>query len=131
MSPSLVKKSTPVLFVDAIEPSCAFWEDKLGFTRTLEVSIGAALCFAAFSNETVEIMHQTFASAAEDAPFVGARERHGRTFLFIEVTDIDAVERALAGCQIVLPRRQTFYGSTEIGYREPGGDFVTFAQFPS
>jgi hypothetical protein len=28
-----------------------------------------------------------------------------------------------------MPRRETSYGSTEIGYREPGGHFVTFAQF--
>jgi len=34
----------------------------------------------------------------------------------------------LKGFEIVMPRRETFYGSTEIGYREPGGHFVTFAQ---
>ena len=43
--------------------------------------------------------------------------------------DVDAIAQALHGFQIVTPRRETFYGSTEIGYREPGGHFVTFAQF--
>ena len=30
---------------------------------------------------------------------------------------------------LLLPRRTTFYGATEVGYREPGGHVVTFAQF--
>jgi hypothetical protein len=30
---------------------------------------------------------------------------------------------------IVAPRHDTFYGATEIGCREPGGHFVTIAQF--
>jgi hypothetical protein len=42
-----------------------------------------------------------------------------------------AVEQALAGEPVILPRRQTFYGSTEIGYREPGGHHVVFAGFPA
>ena len=40
------------------------------------------------------------------------------------------VEQALAGRELAFPRRTTFYGATEVGYREPGGHYVTFAQFP-
>ena len=40
-----------------------------------------------------------------------------------------AIERALAAFPVLLPRRTTFYGATEVGYREPGGHAVTFAQF--
>jgi hypothetical protein len=44
------------------------------------------------------------------------------------VDNLDAIAVALHGFEIVMPRRETFYGSTEIGYREPGGHFVTVAQ---
>jgi hypothetical protein len=55
--------------------------------------------------------------------------RQGPSFLFVEVPDIDAIAAALDGENIVMPRRKTFYGATEIGYHEPGGHYVTFAQF--
>ncbi len=34
----------------------------------------------------------------------------------------------LGGWEIVLPKRTTFYGMTEIGVREPAGNFILFAQ---
>ena len=49
--------------------------------------------------------------------------------LFIEVEDLDAVERALEGVEPVVPRRKTFYGADELIVREPAGNVVTFAQF--
>jgi hypothetical protein len=49
--------------------------------------------------------------------------------LFLAVEDIDATEQALAGAPIVKPRHRTFYGSTEIYVKEPGGNTVGFAAF--
>lgn len=129
MSNIVIRKSTPVLFVDAIEPSLAFWRDRLGFQVTVEVPHGDTLGFAILMNESVEIMLQSAASLEADAaPY--AREFGGdKSWLFVEVEDLAAVEAALDGCEIVLERRTTFYGAQETGYREPGGHFVTFAQF--
>lgn len=47
--------------------------------------------------------------------------------------DIDAIENAVknAGAEVLVPRRTTFYGSTEIFVREPAGNVVGFAQFAS
>jgi hypothetical protein len=39
-----------------------------------------------------------------------------------------AVERAVHGAEIVVPRRRTFYGTDEVGVREPGGHAIIFAQ---
>ncbi|MGH6783913.1 MAG: hypothetical protein ACREBP_04745, partial [Sphingomicrobium sp.] len=56
-------------------------------------------------------------------------EINGRSAaLFIEVADLAAVEQALTGYPIEMPKRTTFYGMHEIGVREPGGHFVIFAQ---
>jgi hypothetical protein len=32
-----IRKSTPVLIVDAIEPSLPFWQERLGLERPVEV----------------------------------------------------------------------------------------------
>jgi len=36
---------------------------------------------------------------------------------------------AVKGTEVVMPKRKTFYGSTEIGIKDPAGHFVTFAEF--
>jgi len=122
-------KSTPVLFVDAIEPSLPFWQERLGFQRQTEVPDGDRLGFVILGNGSVEVMYQSVAMLKQDSAAHAVRFDNDRTFLFVEVDDIGALAKALDGFEIVMPRRETFYGSVEIGYREPGGHFVTFAQF--
>jgi len=48
--------------------------------------------------------------------------------LFIEVSDLDEIERRISGLPLVLPRRRTFYGMDEVGIAEAGGHTVVFAQ---
>lgn len=124
-----MNKVTPVLIVDAIEPALAFWEERFGFRRTIEVPHGSALGFVALQRGAVEVMLQTRASVAADAPGLdsGPGEARGMS-LFIEVDDLEPVLRAAAGADIVVPERQTFYGMREIGVRAPGGVVVVFAQ---
>ena len=124
-----ISKSTPVLFVDAIEPSLAFWQERLGLQRPVEVPDGEHLGFAILTNDSIAVMYQTVAMLAKDSAAHALEFDNDKTFLFVEVDDIDALAKALDGFEIVMPKRETFYGSTEIGYREPGGHFVTFAQF--
>jgi uncharacterized glyoxalase superfamily protein PhnB len=47
----------------------------------------------------------------------------------VEVDNLDATITAVKGAQVVMPKRKTFYGSTEIGIRDPAGHYVTFAEF--
>ena len=131
MATTQISKSTPVLIVEAIEPSLPFWQERLGFGRPLELPDEghARLGFVVLTNGVVEVMYQTVTSLEKDVPQQAATYRGDKTHLFIEVEDIDEIAVSLEGFEIVLPRRQTFYGSTEIGYREPGGHYVTFAQF--
>ena len=121
-------KLTPVLMVDAIEPALPFWIDKLGFTKTVEVPHENTLGFVILVKDGIEIMYQTKASVAADVGPL-AKSPMGGTFLFIEVDDLAAVEKALKGVTLLVPRRKTFYGADEIIVREPCGNAVTFAQF--
>jgi len=127
MQQSAMKKLTPVIMVDAIESCLPFWE-RLGFAKTAEVPEGDKLGFVILAKDSVEVMYQTHESVERDAPGLVVHPRGHGAALFIEVTDIESVARALDGLEIVVPRRQTFYGMDEIGVREPGGHVVMFAQ---
>lgn len=122
-----MKRLTPVLYVEEIEPALEFWE-RLGFERTAEVPEGDRLGFVILESGPVQVMYQTRTSVQNDAPELADTPMRG-SLLFIEVADLDAVMPALEGVEIAVPRRTTFYGADEIAVREPGGNLVTFAQF--
>ena len=122
-----VKKLTPILTVESIEPCLPFWTEALGFARTVEVPHGDSLGFVILVRDGIEVMLQTVRSMEADVPSVAPPP--GGSVLFIEVTDLSAVERAVAGHELLVPRRRTFYGADEIFVREPGGNVVGFAQF--
>jgi len=126
----VLEQLTPVLIVDDVEQCLGFWVDGLGFEVTNRVpGDDGKLVFASAQRGPVEVMYQTRQSVADDMPGT-AKELNGHSIaLFIKVDDLDAVEKSLADAPVVKPRHQTFYGSTEIYVKEPGGNTVGFAQF--
>jgi hypothetical protein len=125
---SAMKRLTPVLVVEEIEPCLPFWIERLGFEKTAEVPEGSRLGFVILRKDDVEVMYQSRESVEKDVPAL-LPDRGGHPIgLFIEVSDVAAVERALGGVDVILPRRKTFYGMDEVGVREPGGNPVIFAQ---
>jgi uncharacterized glyoxalase superfamily protein PhnB len=130
MARSEMRKLSPLLTVEEIEPCLPFWVERLGFAMTVEVPDGASLGFVILAKDGVEIMYQSRSSVEKDIPPMarGASNALPAMGLFIEVSDIDAVEQALAGVDHVIPRRKTFYGMDEVVVRDPGGYVVVFAQ---
>lgn len=125
-----VKSLAPVLIVDAVEPCIQFWADRLGFTVENQVpGPDGKLVFASVKSGAVEVMYQTRASVVADMPGAAGDLGGHSTALFITVTNLDDVEKVMAGAPVVKPRHQTFYGSLEMYVREPGGNTVGFAQF--
>jgi uncharacterized glyoxalase superfamily protein PhnB len=124
-----VKKITPVLLVNEIEPILPFWIDRLGFVKTIEVPDGSKLGFVAFQRGPVEVMYQTYASVEHDAPpAMAAAARKGPTYLYLEVDNLDAVLTAMKDVQKAMPERTAFYGMREFAVQDPAGHFITFAQ---
>jgi uncharacterized glyoxalase superfamily protein PhnB len=121
-----MKKLTPVIVVDAIEPCLPFWTERLGFEVTVTVPHDGHLGFAILVKDNVEVMYQSKASVAADVPAVAPRVG-GAPVLFIEVEDVDAVEKATEGVEVLVPRRKTFYGMDEIFVVAPCGTVVGFA----
>ena len=128
MSATVAKKLTPVLMVEAIEPCLPLWTDRLGWTKTVEVPDGDTLGFVILAKDGAELMYQTWSSVEKDIGKTLPRPSSTSVGLFVEVTDLDDVERKLSGVPITLPRRRTFYGMDEIGVTEGGGHMVIFAQ---
>jgi uncharacterized glyoxalase superfamily protein PhnB len=125
----MVKKLTPVLFVKEIEPVLPFWVEGLGFTKTAEVPEGNKLGFVILEKDGVEVMYQSYASVDKNMPAMAGDVRKGPTFLYLQVDNLEDVKAAVKRAEVYMPERKTFYGSTEIGVKDPAGHFITFAQF--
>jgi hypothetical protein len=131
-SVGIVRKSTSVLVVDRIEPVVSFWS-KLDVKPSTQVPGGDGLAFVILSAAGVEIMYQTAPSVRSD--LVGSASDPGafrgepqQGVLYVEVGDLAEVQRRLAGERLVMPQRKTFYGATEVGYADPAGNIIVFAQ---
>jgi hypothetical protein len=123
-----LRKVVPIIVVEAIEPCLSFWTDRLGFTPVVEVPHEGRIGFVILAKDGHEVMYQSRASIAADAPGVAASAQGHGIVLYLDVDDINAVERMVAGLEVVVPRRTTFYNSEEIFVRAPCGTIVGFAQ---
>jgi len=128
-----MKKITPLITVEAIEPCLPFWRDRMGFEVTVTVPHEDSLGFAILVKDGVELMYQTRASVDADlvesgAPAdLGEKMAAGTSTLFIEVASLDDVLASLGETEVLVPRRKTFYGMDEIFVRPPCGTVVGFA----
>lgn len=125
----MMKRITPVLFAEEVEPCVKFWVERLGFEKTAEVPEGNQLAFAMLQKGSVELMYQSYASADKDVAAISQVVRKGPSFLYVEVDSLDQTIAAIQGAEVVIPVRTTFYGAREISIMDPAGHFVTFAEF--
>jgi uncharacterized glyoxalase superfamily protein PhnB len=123
-----IKKITPVLYADELEPCVKFWNERFGLEKTVEVPDGERLGFVILQKGNVELMYQSYASARKDAPKIASEIEGGRTFLYVEVEKLEPFIAATKTANVVLPVRTTFYGATEIGVKDPAGHVVVFAE---
>lgn len=128
-----MKRATPLLSVDSIEPCLPFWT-ALGFEVTVTVPHEDALGFAMLHHGSVELMYQSRASLAADLGASGAPATlpgeltDGTAAIFVEVKDLNGVVAAVGDAEVIVPRRQTFYGMEEVFVRATCGTIVGFAQ---
>lgn len=127
-----MKRATPLITVSHVEDCLPFWT-ALGFEITVTVPHDGEIGFAMLHKGEVELMYQSRASIQDDlgnsgAPTTLAGELADSTAaLFVEVDALDPVIGALSGVEVIVPRRETFYGMDEIFVRAPCGSIVGFA----
>ena len=118
----LFHRLTPVLFVDRVAPCLPFWTERLGFQNVAEVpGPDGQPQFAMLVRDGLEVMYQTWPALEAELPRVASAPRGHSVSLFLEVRDLDAVDRALKGIPRLVERHVTFYGMDEFTVREPGG----------
>lgn len=136
-----MKKLTPILTVDAIEPLLPFWTDGIGFEVTARVPHppdreDGPLGFVILASGEAELMLQTRESVAADLGNVAGEAglpdlvdemSRSRTTLFLQVESVDEVLDRLPGPRVVVPRRTTFYGMDEIFILTPDGALLGLA----
>jgi hypothetical protein len=116
-----------VLVVESVEACLPFWCERLGFTKTTEVPHDGSIGFVILASGATELMLQSRASVAADLPAIAGDAF--RTALFLEVEDLAPVRAALQGIAPLFAERTTFYGSRELGVRDPAGNPVVLATF--
>ncbi|MBL4639892.1 MAG: hypothetical protein JKY57_05120 [Kordiimonadaceae bacterium] len=125
----MIEQVTANLAVETIEPSAEFLE-KIGFSVAMRVPEDGAMGFAILVHGSQQVMFQTRESLKEDGEAFGAASDVAPVMLYVTVPDVKAVAEKLEGYEVALDWRETFYGATEISFKEPGGHLVTFAEFP-
>jgi uncharacterized glyoxalase superfamily protein PhnB len=137
--PDVLRKSTPVLMVDRIEPVLEFWR-RVGVEKVMDVPEGegaaARLGFAILAGPGVEVMYQTATSVQADlVASAGIRDAFRtepqQAYLFVEVASIRELEQRMAGERLLMPYRETFYGARELAYDDRAGNVVIFAEMPA
>src|ERR1051325_5806951 len=118
-----VKKVTANLYVEDVASCVKFWE-KLGFTKAMDVPDGSKLAFAMLKKGDLEVMYGSFASLEKDPGGLRDAAKHGPTFLYVEVVDLDDAMASTKGAEIVAPVHTTFYGAKEFTVRDPGGHVI-------
>ena len=120
-NPVKLKSVTPILVVDAIEPSLPFWQ-ALGFSAGTTVPEASPFVFVILTCGAMEVMLQTRASVSEDTPAVADSVR--ASVLYLSVDALGPVLAALGDAPVAVPRRTTFYGADEIFLFEPSGNII-------
>jgi len=124
----MIESATAVLPVDRIEPSIDFFA-RVGFEKIVEVPEGDHLGFVILMQGGVQLMYQTRTSIFEDSGMLPNPGEGAPVLMFLKTHNLEGCKKALEGYEVVMQERTTFYGAREIGYREPGGHIVTFAEF--
>lgn len=119
-----IKRITPIHVVESIEPTLAFWCDRLGFEKLAEVEHEGRLGFVLLQRGHDQVMLQTRASVAADIPPMASVS----SALYVDVTKLADAIKATKGLEILVPERTTFYGAREIWVRDPAGVVVGFAE---
>ncbi len=123
-----IKRLTPNLYTNDVAACANFWVDRLHFEKTAEVPEPGGLAFAALQKGGIELMYGSYSSLEKESLTAAAFQK-GTGFLFVEVDDIDAALKAMAGVPKVADLHKTFYGATEFTVKDPAGHLITFARF--
>ena len=122
-----IKKLTPILLAEKIEPVLPFW-NALGFEVSMQVPEGDQIGFVILKRGELEVMYQTVSGVLADAPRLLDGSDRTSTILYLEVEDLDGLLSRLEDREVAVERRTTFYGADEVFLRDPAGNLIGLAE---
>jgi hypothetical protein len=75
------------------------------------------------------VMLQTRASISADLPVITKKFSGCNVLLYADVDSLNQVENSIKNAEVIVPRRKTSYGASEIWIKEPSGTIIGFAEF--
>lgn len=135
-----VTSATPVLMVEDVGRTVAFYHDVLGFAFVVGVIEGAResvtvwpapgpLAFAMVQSGQARLMFETRASLAADMPRFAETKIGGSLILYLDCDDLDALYARLSEhAPFLKAPHTTFYGTRECSFKDINGYVLTFAE---
>lgn len=121
-------KNTPIMIVESINPTLPFWIENLGFTKSAVFPEEGTPAFAMLTKGDKEVMFQTAESSTKEHPILKPYVSAGTIIQYIDVDSLDAVLSKIAKESILVPPKETFYGTREAVIKTPSGLLLIFAE---
>lgn len=125
------KELVPELIVDDVSRSIQFYRDALGFEVSQQAPEEGAPTWAEIVNGPARLMLQNWQETLSEMPRLSGRPRGGITIFVLRLETQDKVHeiaRALSSHNnVVLPLRETDYGTVEFGVTDPDGYVILFS----
>ena len=121
-------KNTPIMIVESINPALPFWTEKMGFQKTAVFPEEGEPAFAMLIKGDEEIMFQTRESSTSEHPILKPYVSSGTILQYIDVDSLDAVLSKVPKDSILVPPKDTFYGTREAVVKDPSGFLLIFAE---
>ena len=120
---------TPNLIVSDVEASLRFYEDVLGFDRSMTVPKQSPFAFASVTNGPVKIFFTARSTATKEETQMSDLALGGGNIMFIEVVGVDTLHERIAPLvKVVMSLRTQWFGMREFAIQDPDGYVITFAE---
>ena len=125
------KELVPELIVDDVSRSIQFYKDMLGFEVSQQAPEKGAPTWAEIVNGPARFMLQNWKETLNEMPRLSERPRGGITIFVLRLDTQDKVREIAKSLSnrtnVVLPLRETDYGTVEFGITDPDGYVILFS----
>ena len=114
------KSIMPVLLAEKLEPCRDFW-NKLGFDTKHAMPEDGSLAYLEIGDENISISYQDRTSAGYVIPHIKDAIISPSNVSFVFVDNPKEYERKLSKDELLIPYRETMYGTAELWCKDPAG----------
>ena len=122
-------KLTPNVIVSNVDASLRFYEDVLGFDRSMTFPEHSPFMFATVASGPVKIFLSDRSTVTKEDPRLSDLSLGGGNIMLIEVNAVDTVYARIAPLvKVVMSLRTQGFGMREFAIQDPDGYVITFAE---